>query len=191
MMKDHRPPFLNSQTLKILVKPAGPHHRDKRSGWLNAAKTSSAVAGISRDVLNVVIGFFVAVIFHIIVGDVKVATISAGALAPASEKWLPGQDFPLRYARGTAGHFASQSAGLRTGSRPVRQKYLKERPQRIERCSLSFKCSRGRTRTCDPAINSRLLYQLSYPGINFLKNSLKIVPNHFRAHQTKIAFTIR
>lgn len=24
--------------------------------------------------------------------------------------------------------------------------------------------SRGRTRTCDPAINSRLLYQLSYSG---------------------------
>jgi hypothetical protein len=56
MMKDQRPPFLNSQTLKVLVKPAGPHHRDKRSGWLNAAKTSSTVAGISRNVLNVVTG---------------------------------------------------------------------------------------------------------------------------------------
>ena len=62
-MKDQRPPFLNSQTLKVLVKPAGPHHRDKRSGWLNAAKTSSAVAGISREVLNVVISFFVSARF--------------------------------------------------------------------------------------------------------------------------------
>jgi hypothetical protein len=59
MIKDQRPPFLNSQTLKVLVKPAGPHHRDKRSGSLIAAKTYSTVAGISREVLNVVIGFFV------------------------------------------------------------------------------------------------------------------------------------
>ena len=57
MMNDQRPPFLNSQTLKVLVKPAGPHHRDKGSGWLNAAKTCSAVAGISREVLNEVTGF--------------------------------------------------------------------------------------------------------------------------------------
>jgi len=56
-MKDQRPPFLNSQTLKVLVKPAGPHHRDKRSGWLNAAKTCSTVAGISREVLNGVTNF--------------------------------------------------------------------------------------------------------------------------------------
>ena len=27
--------------------------------------------------------------------------------------------------------------------------------------------STGRARTCDPAVNSRLLYQLSYCGINF------------------------
>jgi hypothetical protein len=56
-MKDQRPPFLNSQTLKVVVKPAGPHHRAKRSGSLIAAKTCSTVAGISRDVLNVVIEF--------------------------------------------------------------------------------------------------------------------------------------
>ena len=63
-MKDQRPPFLNSQTLKVLVKPAGPHHRDKRSGWLKAAKTCSTVAGISRDVLKVVIGFSVEADFN-------------------------------------------------------------------------------------------------------------------------------
>ena len=57
MTKDQRPPFLNSQTLKVLVKPAGPHQRDRRSGWLIAAKTCSGVAGISRDVLKVLIGF--------------------------------------------------------------------------------------------------------------------------------------
>ena len=65
MMKDQRPPSLNSQTLKVLVKPAGPHHRDKRSGSLIAAKTCYAVAGISRDVLNVVIGFFVSAVFNV------------------------------------------------------------------------------------------------------------------------------
>jgi len=53
MTKDQRPPFLNSQTLKVLVKPAGPYHRAKRSGSLIAAKTCSMVAKISRDVLNV------------------------------------------------------------------------------------------------------------------------------------------
>src|SRR5258705_10499993 len=53
MVKDHRPPFLNSQTLKVFVKPAGPHHRARRSDWLNAANTCSRVAGISHDVLNV------------------------------------------------------------------------------------------------------------------------------------------
>jgi hypothetical protein len=56
MVKDQRPPFLNSQILKVLVKPAGPRHRAKRSGW-NAAKTCSTVAEILRDVLNVVIAF--------------------------------------------------------------------------------------------------------------------------------------
>jgi hypothetical protein len=56
-MKDHRPPFLNSQTLKVLVKPAGPHHRAKRSESLMAAKTCSTVVGISPDVLNVVTAF--------------------------------------------------------------------------------------------------------------------------------------
>src|SRR5271168_3443340 len=59
MMRDQRPPFLNSQTLKVLVKPAGPHHRTRRAGSRMAAKTSSTVAGISRDVLNVLIGFLV------------------------------------------------------------------------------------------------------------------------------------
>jgi hypothetical protein len=33
------------------------------SGWLNAAKTCSTVAGISRDVLNVVIGSLVQILF--------------------------------------------------------------------------------------------------------------------------------
>ena len=64
MVKDHRPPFLNSQTLKVLVNPAGPHHRDKRSGSLIAAKTCSTVAGISRDVLNVVIGLSALTVFN-------------------------------------------------------------------------------------------------------------------------------
>jgi hypothetical protein len=64
MMRDHRPPFLNSQTLKVLVKPAGPHHRDKRSGSLIAAKTCPTVAGIARDVSNVVIVFFVLAIYR-------------------------------------------------------------------------------------------------------------------------------
>jgi len=65
MIKDQRPPFLNSQTLKVLVKPFGPHHRDKRSGSLIAAKTCSTVAGISRDVLNVVIGFSVSAVLNL------------------------------------------------------------------------------------------------------------------------------
>jgi hypothetical protein len=64
MTKDHRPPFLNSHTSKVLVKPAGPHHRDKRSGWRIAAKTWSTVAGISREVLNIVIGFSVSADFE-------------------------------------------------------------------------------------------------------------------------------
>ena len=55
-MKDQCPPFLNSQTLNVLVKPAGPRHRAKRSGWLIAAKTCSMVTAISRDALNVVVG---------------------------------------------------------------------------------------------------------------------------------------
>src|SRR3989338_5208472 len=38
------------------------------------------------------------------------------------------------------------------------------------------KNSRGRTRTYDPAINSRLLYQLSYSGMNLLKNDLFSLP---------------
>lgn len=29
----------------------------------------------------------------------------------------------------------------------------------------AYRSSRGRTRTCDPTVNSRLLYQLSYAGI--------------------------
>jgi hypothetical protein len=57
MTKDQRPPFLNSQTLKVLVNPAGPHHRARRSGWLKAAKTCSGVAGISRNALKVFISF--------------------------------------------------------------------------------------------------------------------------------------
>jgi hypothetical protein len=55
MTNDHFPPFLNSQTLKVLVKPAGPHHRAKRFGLLTAAKTCSGVAGISREVWKGVI----------------------------------------------------------------------------------------------------------------------------------------
>jgi len=39
MTNDHRPPFVNSQTLNVLVNPAGPHHRARRSGRLKAAKT--------------------------------------------------------------------------------------------------------------------------------------------------------
>src|SRR4051812_37311071 len=57
MTKDQRPPVLNSQMLNVLVKPAGPHHRAKRFGSLNAAKTCSTVAGISREVLKVIIVF--------------------------------------------------------------------------------------------------------------------------------------
>ena len=51
---DHRPPDLNSQTLNVLVNPAGPHQRANLCGSLNAANTSSGDAGISREVRNVV-----------------------------------------------------------------------------------------------------------------------------------------
>ena len=56
MTNDQRPPCLNSQTLKVLVKPAGPHHRASLSEELSAAKTSSTGADTSREVLNVVTG---------------------------------------------------------------------------------------------------------------------------------------
>src|SRR5690348_12393244 len=52
MVKTQRPPGLNSQSENRLVNPSGPHHRARRSGSRNAAKISSAVAGISRDALT-------------------------------------------------------------------------------------------------------------------------------------------
>jgi hypothetical protein len=53
MVKVQRPPTLKSQTLKVLVKPAGPHHLANRSGSAIAAKTRPTAAGISRDVRKV------------------------------------------------------------------------------------------------------------------------------------------
>jgi hypothetical protein len=40
----------------VLVSPAGPHQRARRSGSVIAAKTSAAVAGMSRVVSKVLIG---------------------------------------------------------------------------------------------------------------------------------------
>ena len=39
------------------------------------------------------------------------------------------------------------------------------RRARLERTRVLQENSRGRTRTCDPTVNSRLLYQLSYAGL--------------------------
>src|SRR5438552_1429581 len=52
---DHRPPDLNSQTLNVLVNPAGPHQRANLCVSLNAANTWFSGAAISREVRNVVI----------------------------------------------------------------------------------------------------------------------------------------
>jgi hypothetical protein len=46
-----------------IVKPSGLHHRDKLPGSRIAANTCSTVAGISRAVLNVVIGLYVWAVF--------------------------------------------------------------------------------------------------------------------------------
>jgi hypothetical protein len=46
----------DSHVVNVLVKPAGPHQRERRSGSLNAAKTCSTVAGISRHSLNALLG---------------------------------------------------------------------------------------------------------------------------------------
>ena len=44
---------------------------------------------------------------------------------------------------------------------------------------LSTKSSGGRTRTCDPTVNSRLLYQLSYAGKTPPKRRKKSYPGQF------------
>lgn len=41
---------------------------------------------------------------------------------------------------------------------------------------MSTESSGGRTRTCDPTVNSRLLYQLSYAGITPPKEEKKKLP---------------
>ncbi len=51
MTNDQRPPFVNSQMSKVFVNPAGPHQRASISGSLNAAKTCSGDAPISRAAL--------------------------------------------------------------------------------------------------------------------------------------------
>src|SRR5690242_20777375 len=49
--------------------------------------------------------------------------------------------------------------------------------------------SRGRTRTCDPPVNSRLLYQLSYSGMSAAQISLASQPTstglHSRARRSE------
>jgi hypothetical protein len=46
--KTHRPPGLNSNCSKVVVKPLGPHHCARCSGFSNAAKTLRALADNRR-----------------------------------------------------------------------------------------------------------------------------------------------
>src|SRR6185436_7260810 len=47
-MKRQAPPGRRSNSWKVLVKPAGPHHRARRSGSLNASNTRSRGASMTR-----------------------------------------------------------------------------------------------------------------------------------------------
>ncbi len=57
------PAGLEFTDMKRVGKSGRPHQRARRSG-ANAAKTCSAVAGMSRDVLKVVIGLFISGVFN-------------------------------------------------------------------------------------------------------------------------------
>src|SRR5690348_8827027 len=49
-MKSHTPPTRNSNDRVVVVKPSGPHHRDRCRTCVNASNTSSGGAPITREI---------------------------------------------------------------------------------------------------------------------------------------------
>src|SRR5499425_254479 len=49
-MKSHSPPTRNSKDRVVVVKPSGPHHRDRCRTRVNASNTRSRGAPITRDI---------------------------------------------------------------------------------------------------------------------------------------------
>ena len=89
----------------------------------------------------------------------------AGENGAADEPFDPGIERLIRSGGQAVEIEDLDGAGRPCHARPESNTGWPPWPTRCRgRCSSLFPSSRGRTRTCDPLINSQLLYQLSYSG---------------------------